>query len=183
MLLEVIEKLATAAGHLQEPALFLSGFLRAFNAYVDDTNYFQWDLFNLGEDLFRSPSVFNYFSPSYKPQGLTLFGPELQIHTPYSALYRTNFVNTLFNSYSNPVITNGAGTKMDLTYYVNLGSNPAALVDALDTALTHGQMPGTMKQALVTAVTATSDAGLTNLRRVEVGIYLIVTSSFYQVWH
>ena len=173
-----------AEGHLQEPALFLSGFLRAFNAYVDDTNYFSWDLLNMGQDLFRSPSVFNYFSPSYQPQGVNLFGPELQIHTPYSALYRSNFVNNLFNSYSNPVVTSGPGTKMELTYYVNLGSNPAALVAALDTALTHGQMPGTMKQAIVNAVTATTDTpGLTNLRRVEVGIYLIVTSSFYQVWH
>ena len=67
---------------------------------------------------------------------------------------------------------------------MNLGSNPGALVDALDTALTHGQMPGTMKQAVVNAVTATTDTpGLTNLRRVEVAIYLIVTSSFYQVRH
>ena len=171
-------------GHLQEPALFVAGFLRAFNAYVDDTNYFSWDMLNMGQDLFRSPSVFNYFSPSYQPQGVNLFGPELQIHTPYSALYRTNSIHNLFNSYSNPVITSGPGTKMDLTYYVNLGSNPAALVDALDTALTHGQMPGTMKQAVVNAVTATTDTpGLTNLRRVEVGIYLIVTSSFYQVRH
>jgi hypothetical protein len=38
-----------------------------------------------------------------------------------------------------------------------------------------------MKQTIVTAVTA--DAGNGALRQVETGVYLILTSSYYNVWH
>ena len=166
-------------GHLQEPALFLGGVLRALNAYVDDTNYFSWDFFNMDQDLFRSPSVFNYYSPLNLLQGSGLLGPEFQIYTPNTAMYRSNLIANLFNSYSNNINSNGPGTTVDLTPYVNLASTPAVLVDALDNALTNGQMPSQMKQTIVTAVTGAAG----NLRRAQIAIYLIVTSSYYEVWH
>ncbi|MDQ6701219.1 MAG: DUF1800 domain-containing protein, partial [Acidobacteriota bacterium] len=169
----------TTGGHLQEPALLLAGVLRSLNAYVDDTNYFSWELFNMDQDLFRAPSVFNYYSPLHLLQGSSLFGPEFQIYTANTAMYRINLIANLFSSYSNNINSFGPGTTMDLTPYVNLASTPAVLVDALDNALTNGQMPSQMKQTIVTAVTGTTG----NLRRAQVAIYLIVTSSYYEVWH
>jgi uncharacterized protein (DUF1800 family) len=165
-------------GHLQEPVLFLSSVLRAVNGTVDDSNYFSWDLFNMGQDLFNAASVFNYYSPQFHV-GANL-GPEFQIQSPWAAVYRVNFMDGLFGAYSGTQATYGPGTTVDLSPWMSLANNPAALVDALDSTFTHGQMPATMKSNIVTAVTGTSQG---NLRRVQVGIYLIVTSSFYQVMH
>jgi hypothetical protein len=41
-------------------------------------------------------------------------------------------------------------------------------------------MPATMKTTIVSAVTQEASG---NLKRVEAGIYLIVSSNYYNVWH
>jgi uncharacterized protein (DUF1800 family) len=167
-------------GHLQEPALFIAGMFRAFGGVMSNQNYFGWDLVNMNQDIYNPPSVFNYYAPSFVPPGSTLLGPEFQIFTPDVALWRANMVAGLFFSYSNPVLGYGPGTTIDLTPYLAQASNPATLVAALDLTLTHGDMPAPMKQAIVTAVT---DDTAGNLSRVETGAWLILTSSYYNVWH
>ncbi len=69
---------------------------------------------------------------------------------------------------------------MDLTPFVSLASTPATLVNALDLTLTHGTMPAGMKSAIVTAVTGDAEPPL---QVVEHAIYLILSSSYYNVWH
>jgi hypothetical protein len=151
-------------------------------------NYFGWDFANMSQDLYNPPSVFNYYSPGYHVPGVkqngvavtNLIGPEFQIFSPTNAVWRANMVQSLFGSYSNPVLGYGPGTSIDLTPFVPLAANPATLVNALDLTLTHGVMPAAMKNALVAAVSA--DAG-GNLNRVETACYLILTSNYYNVWH
>jgi len=79
-----------ADGHLQEPALFIPAFVRAFGGVMNDQNYFTFDLQQLGQDLFNAPSVFNYYSPGYTPAGFNLRGPEFQMDTPNNAIYRAS---------------------------------------------------------------------------------------------
>jgi hypothetical protein len=134
----------------------------------------------MSQDLYNAPSVFNYYAPSFVPPGTTVLGPEFQIYTPDAAVYRANMVGSLFFSYSNPVLNYGPGTYIDITPYVALASNPATLVAALDLTLTHGTMPAAMKQTIVTAVTNDTNG---NLSRVETGTWLILSSSYYNVWH
>jgi hypothetical protein len=167
-------------GHLQEPALFIAGMVRAFGGQMTNQNYFPWDLFNMGQDLFDAPSVFNFYSPTYGVPGTTLLGPEFQIHTPNSAVWRANVVRSLFSQWSNPVETYGPGTTVDVTAFVPLAATPAVLVEALDLTLTHGTMPAGMKSAIVSAVTADTSP---LLQKVEDACYLILTSSYYNVWH
>jgi uncharacterized protein (DUF1800 family) len=167
-------------GHLQEPALFISAMVRAFGGTMNDQNYYTSDLASLGQDLFDSPSVFNYYSPGYGVAGTPLKGPEFQIHTPNNAIVRADLVYNLFSQYSNPVQSYGPGTVVDLTPLLPLAATPATLVDALDLTLTHGVMPAAMKTAIVTAVT--NDAA-GSLHRVQTACYLILTSSYYNVWH
>ena len=167
-------------GHLQEPALFISGMIRAFGGQMNDQNYFEWDLVNLGQDLFSSPSVFNYYSPTYGVPGTSLLGGEFEIHTPNNAIWRADMVRTLFSQWSNPVQDYGPGTTVDLTPFLSLAATPATLVSALDLTLTHGTMPSPMKSQLVNAVTADSGSAL---QKVEDAIYLILTSGYYNVWH
>jgi hypothetical protein len=167
-------------GHLQEPALFIAGMVRAFGGQMTSQNYFPWDLFNMGQDLFDAPSVFNFYSPAYSVPGTTLLGPEFEIHTPNSAVWRANVVRSLFSQWSNPVETYGPGTTVDVTAFVPLAATPATLVNALDLTLTHGTMPAPMKAAIVSAVTADTSPPL---QKVEDACYLILTSSYYNVWH
>jgi uncharacterized protein (DUF1800 family) len=89
-------------GHLQEPALFIAGMFRAFGGTMSNQNYFGYDLFNMSQDIYNAPSVFNYYSPTFVPPGSTLLGPEFQILTPDAAVYRANMVANLFFSYSKP---------------------------------------------------------------------------------
>jgi hypothetical protein len=167
-------------GHLQEPALFIAGTVRAFGGQMTDQNYFPWDLVNLGQDIFDAPSVFNYYSPTYGVPGTTLLGPEFEIHTPNNAIWRANVVRTLFSQWSNPVQNYGPGTTVDLTAFVPLAATPSTLVSALDLTLTHGTMPAGMKAEIVNAVTADTSPPL---QKVEDACYLILTSSYYNVWH
>jgi uncharacterized protein (DUF1800 family) len=167
-------------GHLQEPALFIAGMFRAFGGTMSNQNYFPWDLVNMSQDIYNAPSVFNYYAPTFVPPGSTLLGPEFQILTPDATVWRANMAAGLFFSYSNPVLNYGPGTNIDLTPYLALAANPATLVAALDLTLTHGTMPAPMKQAIVTAVTDDTNGSLS---QVETGAWLILTSSYYNVWH
>jgi hypothetical protein len=173
-------------GHLQEPMLFMAGFLRGLNAYVDDTNYYEQDFANMGEDIYDAASVFNYFSPGYQvPTYPGLGGPEVQIYNTYTAVYRDNLVLSsngggLFSSYSNPIQNYGAGTTVDLTPFMALAGNPTTLVNALDLSLTCGLAPAGLKNILVTAVQAETGGPL---RQVQTAIYLLLSSGYYNVWN
>ena len=167
-------------GHLQEPGLFIAGMYRAFAGTVTDANNYGWYLSTIGENVFSSPDVFNYFDWDYQVPGTTLQGSEFEIHSPNAAVLRANLVLGLFGGATNPIQNAGPGTSVDLTPYLYLAATPDKLVDALDLTLTHGTMPSEMKQVITTAVTG-EEAG--NLRRVQRGIYLIMTSSYYNVWH
>jgi uncharacterized protein (DUF1800 family) len=166
-------------GHLQEPALFLAGLLRAMSATVTDQNYFNGDLVSMGQDIYNSPSVFNYYSSGYVIPGAGVTGGEFQIFTPYTAVYRANLASGLFSNYSSAVQTNGPGMTIDLTALVNLAGNASLLVDALDFTLTNGTMPSAMKQILAAAVQAEAGG---NIRKVQTAVYLILQSGYYNVW-
>jgi len=166
-------------GHLKEPALFLPVALRAVNATVNDQNYYAFELINLNQDLMNAPSVFNFYSPDFViPNSNGLKGGEFQIYTPYTSIHRANMVNSMFSAYANNVQTIGPGVTFDLTPFVNLASTPAALVDALDITLTHGQMPAGLKSIVTTAITNETGG---NLRRAQTGFYLIIASAYHNV--
>jgi len=168
-------------GHLQEPVLFVAGMIRAFGGTMTTGNYYSWDLSNMGQDIFSSPSVFNYYAPDYGAPGTSLMGGEFQIQTPNNAILRANLVSTLFSRYSAPVQNYGPGTSVDLSAFLPYAQvSPPQLVNALDLTLTRGKMPSEMKQAIVAAVAAETGGAL---RRTQRAIYLILTSNYYNVWH
>ena len=167
-------------GHLQEPILYVTGMFRAFGGTMSPQNYFGFDLRNMSQDLYNAPSVFNYYSPSFVPPGSSLLGPEFEIYTPYTSVYRANTLANFFSSWTSPVLNYGPGTNLDVTPYMALSANPATLVAALDLTLTHGTMPSGLKQEIVTAVTNDTNG---NLSRVLTGAWLILISNYYSVWH
>jgi hypothetical protein len=162
---------AANSGHLREPLVYIVGLLRALNATVTESNNLAANGTTLGQDLFYAPSVFSYFSPNYHVGALA--GPEFQIQTPSTANLRGDFVNTLVYG------SLGGGTTIDLTPYVTLASNSGSLLDALDAALMHGQMPTDMRSTIQTALAAQTTAKL----KAQAAIYLVASSSQYQVEH
>jgi len=167
-------------GHLQEPALYMAGMVRAFGGTMTNQNYYSSDLANMGEDVFTAPSVFNYYMPGYQVPGTSDTGGEFQIYSPNNAIIRSNEVSNLFSNWGGSVQSYGPGTTVDLTPFLPLASNPTTLVNALDLTLTHGVMPAAMKSAIITAVAANGNGAL---RQVQQACFLILTSNYYNVWH
>jgi uncharacterized protein (DUF1800 family) len=167
-------------GHLTEPLLFIPGVYRAMAGTMADTNYYGYDLVNLNQDVYNSPSVFNYFSPFFRAPGTTLFGPEFQIDTPNNAVYRANMTWNMVYGYQANIICNGPGSCIDETPFLALAPTPATLVDALDLTFTHGTMPPALKSLVVAAAQADTN-GIYS--RVQTAMFAILSSSYYNVWH
>ena len=167
-------------GHLTEPLLMIPAIYRAMGGTMADTSYYAYDLSNLNEDVYNSPSVFNYFSPFFKAPGTALYGPEFQIDTPNNAVYRANMLWQMVSGYQASIVCYGPGTCINESPFIALASTPATLVDALDLTFTHGTMPPAMRSLVVAAATADTNS---TYSRVQTAIFTILSSSYYSVWH
>ncbi|WP_332855782.1 DUF1800 domain-containing protein [Duganella sp. S19_KUP01_CR8] len=188
---------ATAsAKKLREPVLRLTHWMRAFNAQSASGRFLMPitddPLNTLGQTPLRSPSVFNFFRPSYTPpnsslSALGLVAPEMQITGEPSV---TGYLN-----YMQGVIPNGAGVgrdiKADYRAELALASQPALLLDRLNLLLMSGAMSSTLRNQIISAVngvslpaasgTAIATAQLDTARRnrVYLAIYLTMASPEY----
>jgi uncharacterized protein (DUF1800 family) len=172
-------------GHLREPVLFVNNILRAFNARsangaTASDGYLNPQTSAMEQDVFRPPTVFSYYPPDYLAPGTTdVRGPEFGIYSATTALRRANFVNTIVFS-TIPVSANAPdGTSIDLTGLQALAGNPAALVEELNRVLLHGNISTAMRDSIVAAVSAVP--GTNTLLRARQALYLVATSSQYQV--
>jgi uncharacterized protein (DUF1800 family) len=172
-------------GRLRDPAQFIAGVLRAFGARSADggglsDGYLNPQSITMGMDLFRPPSVFSYFSPNTVAPGTAgVRGPEFGLFSTSTALRRANFVNTVVFSKINMSANAPSGTSMDLSSMQALAANPAALVEYLNVLLMHGTMSDAMRESVLGAVSAVSRTNL--LKRARTAVYLVATSSQYQV--
>ena len=172
-------------GRLRHPAQFIANVLRAFDARSADgagqsDGYLNPQSVAMGMDVFRPASVFSYFSPSAGlPGGAGLRAPEFGILSTATAVARLNFVNTMVYSRINVSTNAPNGTSLDLSSLVPLASAPGALVDALNEQLLHGLMSDEMRGSIVSAVGAIPATQA--LRRARSAVYLVLTSSQYQV--
>lgn len=174
-------------GKLREPVQLMTNVLRAFNVRsADGTQRSDGAVQNLASNMsqnpFYSPTVFNYYTPDYVIPGTSLLGPEFNILTTGTAIARANFVNTMVFSRVNVSENAPLGTSIDLTEMQALAAaDPTGnqLLDALNQRMMHGAMPAQMRATILTAVQAVSAA--TPLARAQQAIYLIASSSQYQV--
>jgi uncharacterized protein (DUF1800 family) len=161
-------------GHLQEPILYMTGLLRMFNATTLGSSL-PYQGSTMGENVLDTPSVFNFFSPSYVIPQTTSYGPEFQILTTSTALYRANWTNNfVFN-------TIAGDTTVDYSSWAQQASNPSAMLDSLNTLMLHGTMSSDMKTSILTAVQASYGGSANPKLEAQTSIYLIATSSQYQI--
>ena len=173
-------------GKLREPVLFITNVLRAFNATSDgilNSLNVAGSLIgsaDMSEDLFNAASVFNFFPPTARVPGENALGPEFAIFSSLTSLRRSNFVyRVIFSTIPAAPPNRPLGTSIDLASWDSLAANPDQLLDSLNTLLLHGAMSLEMRQTIKTAV-ASVPASNPRLR-VRTAIYLIATSSQYQV--
>jgi uncharacterized protein (DUF1800 family) len=169
-------------GKLKEPVLWVAGVLRALNGTTDGV-YPRALVPGMGQNLFYSPSVFNYYSPTQPlPGSAALVAPEFGIHNASTAMARANFVNAVVFSNGiapDPSVPGATGTSVNLSELQALSNDPAALVDHLDLVMMRSAMPAAMRTSIVNAVTAApaSDPVL----RARTAAYLVATASQFQV--
>jgi uncharacterized protein (DUF1800 family) len=176
-------------GKLREPVQFITNILRAFNAQSDGV----LDSLNVGgsaigsadmnQDVFNAPSVFSFYPPTARVPGESVLGPQFVLFSSLTSLRRDNFVNrVIFSTIPAAPPNRPNGTSIDLSAWIALADDPNILIDTLNTLLLHGTMSDDMRQSVMTAVTSIPAANDSNRRmRVQTAIYLILTSSQYQV--
>lgn len=175
-------------GKVREPLLRQSHLWRALDAKaaVNGRYSYRNAAFDLGQLPLSAPSVFNFFSPGYVPQGelrsAGLVTPEYQLANESSVPTAANRLYTsIYSDYlgrsglSNDVI------RVDLTALKAKAADVQQLVDHLDLLLMSGQMDEDFKTALkehLATVPTSSDAGLA---RVQDAVYLVMSSPQYLI--
>ncbi|HUC97486.1 MAG TPA: DUF1800 domain-containing protein [Candidatus Polarisedimenticolaceae bacterium] len=173
-------------GKLREPVQYITNLLRAFNATSDGV----LNSLNLGgssigsadmsQDVFNAPSVFSFYPPTARVPGENALGPQFAIFSSLTSLRRANFANRIiFSNIPVAAPNRPTGTAIDLSGWDALAGDPDQLIEALNQLLLHGSISDEMRESVRTAVQSVSisDARL----RVRTALYLIATSSQYQV--
>jgi uncharacterized protein (DUF1800 family) len=187
---------AAGSGKLREPVLRLTGLWRAFAAsessgsVVDKIGYDAISAF--GEDALDSPTVFNFFAPTYQRAGplasAGLVTPEFQITNENTVVLTANALQLQAYNFidSHGVIstaTTGAAASSTMLLHTAsweaYASNAATLVSQLELVFMPGQMPNAMNATLVNYVNAIP--ATTPANRVIEAASLLLSSPQYSV--
>jgi uncharacterized protein (DUF1800 family) len=161
----------SSTGHLTEPVLYINRILRALDATVTVDNGLAAQGSAMGQNVFYSPSVFNYFSPGYRietPSEGAVNAPEFQTLSTSTAMRRVDFLNSL-------VYKTIAGVTLDWSPYLTLSAG--VMVDTLSSSFLHGRMSAQTRASVLKAVNAQTSAKA----RAQAAVYLIASASEYQV--
>ena len=189
-------------GHLREPVLYLASIVRPYNPTANNNVSVPVSCAGLSDgalntvtqpldqDVFNSPTVFNYYPMEYVIPNTPLAGPEFQIFSTGTALKRPNVVNQFappnVASSGGIAAVSGAtsnapcGTRIDLARLQNLATtNVPGLVEALNRDLLNGSMSVGMRTQITNAVNEV--ASTNTLKRSRTALYLVATSPQFQV--
>jgi hypothetical protein len=143
----------------------------------------------IGQNVWNPPTVFNYFPPDYIVPGTDIVGPEFALANTGSSFARINITNTLVfgligfqaPTTANPFPSTPCGTSVDLTEataWAMADPTGNTLIEGLNQKMMHGMMSQAMKDKLRPALNV---AGMTAMQKAQQAVYLIATSSQYQV--
>jgi len=181
---------------LKEPRLRYTQFVRM--ADKSNTDDYLWNenlgfAKNIKQDLFDSPSVFNFYLPDYSPNGeiadSDLFAPEYFIHNTITS---PSYVNEVYNwtSASGNLMHSGEGEWMnntevfwDITELKKLAKDPETFINELDLMLTHGSLSTFVRAEIKKALTQIPQSSEYDYleERVRLGTYLFLISPDYAI--
>lgn len=179
-------------GKPREPFLRCVNYARAFNAKCSGPwDFYQVAQFNFDQQQqpYNSPSVFNFYSPSYLPPGVVgeagLVAPEFQILNATTAVSSPNY---FYNSIQGRDLHRWGTADSTRTVRPNFtqetvlaATDVDAMIRRLDMHLTCGGLSPREFQSIREAVTRV-DATVTGswqTERVNLAVYLIITSPAY----
>ena len=184
----------SAFGKLREPVLAVTNILRNFcsdagaapctDAVLGEA--FLPSTLRMDQDMFRSPTVFNFYPPDYDLNAMppSLYGPEFAILSTSTSLARVNMTNALIYSGIPANADRPAGTKIDPDNFgPYVAADPqdpngdATTVSLLNQIMLHGSMSTDMQTVILNKLSTISDP----VQKVQEAVYLIATSSAYQV--
>ena len=157
-------------GHMREPALFMANLLRGLNATLGPSSAIDHYSSELGEDLFNPPTVFSYFSPLYRLENGGP-APEFQIYSTQTASDRADVVNTVLYGALDK------STTIDLTKFLQYGSNVSSMVGYISYVFLHQAMSGNLQEAAMSAAKAATGAKA----QAQAALYVVLTSGEYQI--
>ena len=186
-------------GKLREPVLRMAHLLRAlphtsdrytasgavYYAAIDTSDAAS----SLGQTPMRSPSVFNFFRPGYRPPQSAiaaegLVAPEAQIATETSALGYANFVATILDSGWGEwnSTTRHNDVQFDLSAWLSKSGAPADLVDAIARQLLGRPLDTATRTAAIAAIDGMPQTTDANKRqRVQAAVLLVAVSPAFMV--
>ncbi len=172
-------KTVAGVGKLKEPVLLALSAYRGLGG-VNDGVWVRTQYAAMAQDLFRAPTVFNYYAPDNTISNGKL-GPEFEILTSTTAFARANFLRNVTNvNYAiDATVTGATGTTVDWAPWQALAANPAALVDKLSWIFAAGALSTSSQQQIVNAVNAITSTD--TLSRARTAAYLVLTASQFQV--
>lgn len=193
-----------SSGKMREPMIRYLQLLKAFDAYNNSGKMFSvgWIPNDLGQHPMTSPSVFNFFLPSYAPSGpvsdSSLVAPEFQMLNSTLAIKYINMsFDMILGEYYMESVTLASPEEvgypwwdmgidnpedhiyLDLDYEnILAGSDPAALVERLNQLLAGGTMSSVTKQSIIEII----DVGyLEPSERLKIALYFTLISPDYVI--
>jgi hypothetical protein len=172
-------------GKQKEPVIRFASFLRAFGARSTSGRNEIHELDSaddsLGQSPLLAPSVFNFFSPNFRPMGpiasAGLVAPEFQITTETSVVGALNFFTTLvdrgYYGYNENQL------KLDYTTLQELAFSPSMLVEHINMLFMAGSMSPALKASMIQAVTAMPANNARN--RVEAALMIAAASADFVI--
>ena len=168
-------------GMLREPVLYIMAILRGLGAITDGNRLYE-PAGAMGQDVFYSPTVFNYYPADYRIPGTSLVAPQFGIHNTNTVLHRANFVSEMIDDGGwspDTELAGAVGTKVDLQPFRNVAASPADLVNLVNARLFGGGMPLGLRDEVYDAIAAipASQRG----ERARTALFLTLTSFQFQV--
>jgi hypothetical protein len=178
-------------GKVKEPILLLTSLGRMIPQKTDGYVYTQRDS-TLGQSIFHSPSVFNFYPPDYPlPLGAGLESGPSKLMTTATVLARHNALydwtisgdQATRTEYNAPAIVQATGTQVDWTSWEAIGNDPEATLNKIDTLMLAGGMTSAQRTAIKAAMAAITNTNLSlqARKRAQVALYIAATSPQFQV--
>jgi uncharacterized protein (DUF1800 family) len=168
-------------GRFRDPALFVTAVLRALGAASDGIGLDEATK-SMGQDVFYSPTVFNYFPAEFKIPGTSVIAPPMGIHNTNTVLARSNFVYGLLYDgglQKDDEVADATGTALAIAPYAALAGDPRTLVAELNSRLFGGAMPAGVQSEIFNTLVAMDSADAEE--RARAALFLAATSFQYQV--
>jgi len=174
-------------GKLREPAQLLTNLFRQVGVKGANQTGLSDGVVNsltnsMSQNVFNSPTVFNYYPPDNIIPGAALLGPEFALMTTGTSISRANFANTMVFSQLGTQEDRPTGTSLDIAELQAIAAADTTsnyLLDTLNTRMMHGAMSTQMRNSILTAVNSITSTN--PQQRARQALYLVTTSSQYQV--